>query len=93
MNKETRERIELAKKRIREQSPTFEEKRTIRPRAKYRRGVKNYLSSFNVGETKEYTEEFRWNSLRSVSCKLKNDFGCQFLFNTKFGKRFITRVK
>lgn len=91
MNKDTRQRIEIAKRRIREMP--IQEEREIKPRIQYKWGAKQYLSSFYVGETKEFKEDFRWDSLRSIATKLKADYDCQFLFNTKFGKRFITRVQ
>lgn len=91
MNKETRQRIEIAKMKIREM-PEIKE-REVKPRTQYKWGVKQYLSSFNIGETREFNEDFHWKSLRSIATRMTAEFGCMFLFNTKFGKRFITRVQ
>lgn len=91
MNRETRQRIEIAKKKIREM-PEIKE-RDVKPRTQYKWGVKQYLSSFNIGEIKEFNEDFHWKSVRSIAARMAREFGCMFLFSTKFGKRYITRLK
>lgn len=84
----TRERIEEAKKRIRGELTEPPMRRKQR-----RRGVKEYLTSFKVGETREYDGKLRYDSLRSVASHYKHDFGCVFVFGTVDGVRYITRVK
>lgn len=63
-------------------------------RAQYRRGAKEYLSSFSVGEVREWDGYFPWSSLRSTACLLKRDFGCKFKFASELGtnKKTITRL-
>ena len=64
-------------------------------RQPYIRGAKEYLSSFSIGEKRYYDGYFRWNSLKSIACLLKGDFGCEFRFMSgagMAGKRVIVRV-
>lgn len=87
-----RQRIELAKKIIWKQPLTKEESQ-IAPRQPYRWGAKNYLSGFRVGETREFQEDYRWDSLRSIASRMKEDFGCVFSLCVRDGKKFITRLE
>ena len=64
-------------------------------RQPYIRGAKEYLSSFAIGEQRDYDGHFRWNSLKSTASILKGDFGCEFRFmagRTMEGTRIIVRV-
>ena len=63
-------------------------------RAQYRRGAKEYLSSFSVGEVREWDGYFPWSSLRCTATLLKRDFGCAFKFMSVLGtnKKTITRL-
>lgn len=82
-----RERIREALWRIRNMPE--EEKRKPLPRAKYRWGAKDYLASFEIGETRICDPKFKWNSIRSIACVLKRQFGCSFIF---WDKKFIKRI-
>lgn len=62
-------------------------------RQPYKCGAKEYLSSFNIEEIREYKEAFEWKSLRSIASKMKRDFGCQFCFSSSDGKKYIIRIK
>lgn len=89
--KALRDRIETAKRIIRGNEP--EPARVVRKRRPYKRGTKEYLTSFQVGETKKYDGAFRYTSLRSMATHLKKDFGCLFCFFTTSEGKFITRIK
>lgn len=84
----TMQLIAEAKQRIRGERTDAPKKIKTR-----RRGVKEYLTSFKVGETREYDGKLRYDSLRSVASHYKHDFGCVFVFGTVDGVRYITRVK
>lgn len=62
-------------------------------RSKYKWGAKHYLSSFEIGETREHTDEFRWDTLRCMASKFKAEYNCRFTFYTSQGKRFIKRIE
>ena len=87
----TRERINAAKSYIRGHQP--EPTKVVRTRQRYKWGVKNYLTSFKVGETRKYDGRYRYDSLRSQAVKLKKDYGCLFGFYTSSEGKFITRIK
>ena len=89
--KAMRERIEAAKRNIRGLPPMPERPKNYR--SPYKRGAKEYLTSFKVGETKKYDGRFRYQSLRSIATRLKNDFGCAFVFSTTYEGKYITRVQ
>lgn len=59
----------------------------------YKWGAKAFLSSFEVGECREYHEDFEWKSLISIASRMKKDFGCIFFFNSADYLRYITRAK
>lgn len=62
-------------------------------RMPYQWGAKEYLSGFEIGETKEYKENYKWDSLKALASRLKRDFGVQFQFRTTKDKvQLITRV-
>lgn len=65
-----------------------------KPRAKYKRGAKEYLSSINVGEVIEWDGRFPWRSLSCIACKLRKDYGCVFRFTTieETNKKVIMRL-
>lgn len=72
-----------------------EARRVVKPKAKrqpYQWGAKDYLSSFEVGETRIYDEVFPWRHLSSIACKMRRDFGCRYSLYTDNGQRMITRV-
>ena len=89
--KALRERIEEAKRIIRGNEP--DPARVIRKRQPYKRGAKEYLTSFQVGETRKFDGSFRYGSLRSMATHLKKDFGCLFCFFTTSEGKFITRIR
>lgn len=60
-------------------------------RRPYKWGAKAYLSSFDVGETRTFNNEFRWDSLRPIASKMKSMYGCEFSFCTP--KREIKRIR
>lgn len=58
-------------------------------------GAKHFLSTIEVGQTIVYDGPYLWRSLQTIACKMKDDFGVEYRFRTKFtkGLRTITRVK
>lgn len=75
---------------------TDKEKERMMPQVKrrgpYQKGGKEYLSSFEVGEVREFDYSLKWNSLRGIASHMAKDYGCRFSFRTIKGKRFITRT-
>lgn len=59
-------------------------------RKPYKWGLKNYLSSFEIGEVRTYDRSYPWTSFKSVATMMKRDFGCVFSFSWKH--KTITRV-
>jgi hypothetical protein len=64
------------------------------PRAKYKWGAKEFLSSIKVGEAIEYNGDFSWRSLSSTACRLRRDYGCLFRLTTikETNKKVIMRL-
>ena len=56
-------------------------------------GGKHFLSTIEVGQTIVYDGPYRWRSLQSVACEMREDYDSEFRFRTKKGVRTITRVK
>ena len=79
---------EIQEKQLESMTPKEPKKRNP-----YRRGAKAYLASFDVGETKVFHNDLNWDSLRSIACHMKKDFGCEFTFNKSGVTRYITRTK
>lgn len=73
--------------------PLQENEKPKQIRRPYKWGAKAFLSSFEVGESREYHEKFEWRNLISIASRMKREFGCQYLFNSVDHLRFITRVK
>ena len=71
---------------------TCNEAKSKSKRQPYKWGAKNYLSSFEVGETRVYEEICSWRNLSSIACKMRRDFGCRYSLYTDNGQRMITRV-
>jgi hypothetical protein len=61
----------------------------------YKWGATDYLRSFEIGEVREFTEDFNWRYLQSIACRLENDWGCEFNFYTdvKTKQKLIRRKK
>ena len=88
------ETLEERRRKMREKNPCPVEK-VVKPQTKrqpYKWGAKDYLSSFEVGETRIYDEIFPWRNLSSIACKMRRDFGCRYSLYTYNGQRMITRV-
>ena len=62
-----------------------------KPRKQNQKGIKEYLSSFKVGETRIYDDTYTWESLRENAGKLKLVFGCAFKFSLP--DKTITRIR
>lgn len=64
-------------------------------RAEYVWGAKQYLASYEKGETREYDEwrmKFPWRSLAAIASRMGKIYGMIFKFKThKDGTRTITR--
>ena len=58
----------------------------------YSKGLKAFLVSFEVGEIRDYPEEFDLESLRSTSRILGYDYGCKFSFKKIGGVRKVKRI-
>ena len=71
---------------------TREEEMLYKARKTYSRGLKDYLSTYEVGEIREYHEVFDWHNLRSVASRMSRDYGCLLSFAQQKGKRFIVRI-
>ena len=56
----------------------------------YRMGIKHYLSTFVVGETRTLDKPFPWGSVKSTASAMKREFGCKFKLS--FKKQTITRL-
>ena len=63
-------------------------------RRPYKWGAKEYLSSMDVGETRILDERFTGNGLRCAASRMKELYGCVFVFRTKqkLGLRQVTRI-
>lgn len=63
-------------------------------RAKYKWGAKEYLTSFSVGEIREWDGSFPWRSLSSTAARLKRDYGCAYRLTTiaQTNKKVIIRL-
>lgn len=60
------------------------------PRPKhYRRGVKDFLASFVVGETKPCDTTLLYESVKQTASRMKRDYGCVYQFNGYL----ITRIQ
>lgn len=92
MNKGTRQRIEIAKRRIREM-PIPKEEKVIVHRKPYSRGAKEFLSSMEVGDEKKHDERLSWRNLQSIACVMRRDYGCMYTFRTINGIRTIFRFR
>jgi hypothetical protein len=55
--------------------------------------VKAYLTSFEVGEEREFDGTFLYNSLRSTASRLHRDYGVQYSFRIIDGVRKVRRLK
>lgn len=64
------------------------------PRAKYKWGAKEYLSSMNVGDIIEWDGRFPWRSLSFTASRLRKDYGCVFRLTTikETNKKVIMRL-
>ena len=79
---------------MREKNPCPVEK-VVKPQTKrqpYKWGAKAYLSSFDVGETRSYKEDYYWRNLSSIASAMSRQFGCKYSLWTDNGQRMITRV-
>lgn len=58
-------------------------------------GAKHFLSTIEVGQTIVYDGPYRWRTLQSVAQRMREDFGVEYKFRTKFtkGLRTITRTR
>ena len=63
-------------------------------RQPYRWGAKEYLSSMEVGETRHDDGQFSWRGLQCVASVMQKDYGCKFVFRTKYrkGVRTVKRI-
>lgn len=59
-------------------------------RKPYKKGLKEYLASFSVGEKREYDKVYAWRSIMGIASVMKRDFGCVFKMNWK--DKSITRL-
>lgn len=59
-------------------------------RRPYCKGVKAFLTSMEVGESKEIYEPLRYDSIKAIANRLRKDFGCEFVIEDK---RIVTRLK
>ena len=64
-------------------------------RTPQRRGVKEFLVSMEIGETRRDDGSLNWASVRRIACMLKRDYGCDFVFRAKQKLKYrqVTRVK
>ena len=63
-------------------------------RARYKWGAKAYLSSFSVGEMREWDGSYPWRTLSSTAVRLKRDYGCAYRLTTiaQTNKKVIMRL-
>ena len=61
-----------------------------RSKRTYVKGVKAFLTSMEVGESKEIYEPLRYDSIKAIANRLRKDFGCEFVIEDK---RIVTRLK
>ena len=59
-------------------------------RQPYKWGLKAFLSSFEIGETRVIKDGFTWDGIRTTASRLKREYGCQFLCSEK--RQTITRT-
>ena len=69
------------------------QKEETKKRKPYAWGVKAYLTSFEVGEEREFDGAFLYNSLRSTASRLHRDYGVQYSFRIIDGVRKVRRLK
>lgn len=69
------------------------QKEETKKRKPYKWGVKAYLTSFEVGEEREFDGAFLYNSLRSTASRLHRDYGVQYSFRIIDGVRKVRRLK
>jgi hypothetical protein len=63
-------------------------------RKPYRWGATSFLSSFKLGETRQFEGEYtQYRNLQAVACRLKDDFGCAWEFRKKGDLMTITRTQ
>ena len=55
----------------------------------YQKGLKQYLASFEIGETRQ-TRELKYGSLRTTASRLSSDFGCKFTFSLRKDDNTLT---
>jgi hypothetical protein len=58
----------------------------------YQKGIKEYLASFKVGESRT-TRELKYGSLRTTAYRLSSFFGCKFRFRKNNDTLTITRIR
>lgn len=59
-------------------------------------GAKKYLSEFEVGQIKEFTEadNLLYRTLQVMASRMNEEYGVEFIFATKLktGRKFIARI-
>lgn len=93
MNRETRQRIEVAKKIIRKQPLSPEEREIKRRKTPYHYGAKDFLASMEIGEEKQHDEKLSWRGLQCAACYLRRDYGSMYTFRKINGIRTIIRIR
>ena len=69
-----------------------EQRQEKKKRKPYKLGLKAFLASFEIGETRVIKDEFTWDGIRTTASRLKREYGCQFFCSLSSGKKTITRI-
>lgn len=61
-----------------------------RSKRTYVKGVKEFLTSMEIGESKEILPPLQPESVKGMATKLRRDFGCRFTIERR---RIVTRLE
>jgi hypothetical protein len=86
------ETLDDRRAKMRKSKPCYESTKPKAKRQPYKWGAQQYLSGFEVGETRKYDNSFQWDSLKSIGSRLKRDYGVRFTFRCVGLDKLITRV-
>ena len=62
-------------------------------REAYKWGAKQYLASMIIGETRKDDGTYSWRGMQQIACRLSDEFGSKWKFETTLCGRYVTRVK
>ena len=70
------------------------QERETKRRKPYRWGATSYLSSFEIGETRQFEGDYtQYRNMQALACRLGDDYGCTWEFRKKGEIMTITRTQ